>query len=219
MKTHSTLALITLTMLTAVSAHAAPKINLALDESGNVTIEREGTVIGKVINRMMDTSPGYWRGLSSPVEPQEGSKLEWTADFTFPDGSVVERKTVMEVKDSQLTIESSWPTDSSAQGFGMIVLNIPQETAADLTVEAEGNVIFKDFDRIANPTAAGGLVFRQTSTGDFLFEAKSSDPNYSLSFVPSELYRGLEFRIGGRKPLEQSISVDTSVSAIFSFEE
>lgn len=196
---------------------------LELDEHGLVSIvTNEAGTLGLSVG-LTDFSEGHWkRPPTFPTfEPQSGSEIDWSGEYGFPDRSFVEFNLHAQIKGSNVGFKSSWPTESKAPGFGLMVLIIPQEVAEDLTVEAKGQVMFANFETVNSAFFEPGaeVVFRKSSTGEFLFKFSSEDSGSGLLFWPENKENGLHLRIGGPADDKALVSDVTQLSGVLAFQE
>lgn len=203
--------------------HAVTPESLELDEAGTIHVFTDKLEGIRVSSGMQQVVDGTWvRTATSPAsfENQVGGEVERVGMYGFNDGSDVELTVKAKIEDSQVMVNAAWPNQSSAPGFTMLVLNIPQEIAEDLTIEADGSPVFRNFENNGIFVSSEELLFRRTSTDEFLFKMTGDNVAGHILFNADDLAEGLSLRsVNGTDPNNCTISDSPTIGFTLSFKE
>ncbi len=183
--------------LTVSCLFAASPTHLDMSDSGRISIRTDD--LGEIQIRVdvVETSGGVWKSVRSAdgFQPEVGEEVTRSGNYEFPDGSVVVHTTRAKIDGETVSVQSEWPTDSSAPGFARVDLWISEEIASDLTIESGGEVVTTDMDERAFIRDMGDIVFRRTSDQQFLFRVERNMLNASVFFLDEQKEQGLTIRL------------------------
>jgi hypothetical protein len=110
------------------------------------------------------------------VDPSEGSEVSGDLVYTLPDGTDLRLTENAVISPSKVVFKAAWPNSSEDKGYVAFYLKIPGDVADDLTITAGSKPVFVNFDKGSFFNKVQELVFRKTSTGEFLFSLSGEIP-------------------------------------------
>ena len=158
---------------TATLLPAAKPDSLEMKDTGEIAVLTDslgGIQIGLRVTKITEEGAHLSVDPRQKTPPTSGAEVAAEVPYTLPDGSQIVVSEKAAIEQSKVTLKGSWPNETQAKGYVVFVLKIPGELADNLTVEADGKPIFANFDKASFLNKLKDLVFRKTSTGEFLFK-------------------------------------------------
>jgi len=151
-----------------------------------------------------------------------GAEVAAEVPYTLPDGSEVVLSEKAAIEQTKVTLKGSWPNESQAKGYVVFLLKIPGDVADNLTVEGDGKPIFVNFDKASYLNKLKEIVFRKTSTGEFLFKLEGQiDIVGGLRFDESKHDEGIviDVHVNPTPGANANLSEATETAWTLSFKE
>lgn len=174
---------------------------LELEASGRISITSDTFAPEDLQIRtgVVSTAGKLWNFLpsTSKIVPESGDKVDRVGTYVFPDDSELSHTVEAKIVGSEVVVNASWPTTSTAPGFSLVDLWVSGNEAGDLTIDVDGQTIFTNsrFEKQPYIKQAGEAVFKRTSTGKFLFKITGNIVSGQVVFLPDQPEQGLTFRI------------------------
>jgi hypothetical protein len=138
-----------------------------------------------------------WKELTAKdtIFSQAGTATTRTDTYEFSDGTLFTHTAEAKVFGSDVICKGAWKTSNPVKGFTYMLLGLPEELTRDLTIEHGDTPVFPGADKYIKIKKTATFIFRQKSTGTFLFKVSGDYVGATIEFHKSHPEWGLSLRL------------------------
>lgn len=178
------------------TVHASPPTSLEILPGGVVQIHGGSANGCQIKPVLVDLSSGRWRAFDVLSKISPSSAMEFSQVLSMQNANKVayDYTLATAINGGTLTAKAAWSGETPVQGFGRLDFRVPGTLTSDLLIECNGQPVFSSPDKVSKAPPNVPLVFRQASTGKFLFRLKGSF-FVGLEFLADRPTDGLTVRL------------------------